>query len=79
MENARIKNVSLYDESKYLDLNATKFKYHHVPRSLDFTCNFDHVKEAVQQCKNFWVLILINTLITSVIQGGKEKKLIRML
>ena len=47
MESSRIKNVSLYDESKHIDLKATEFRHHHVPCYVDITCNIDHVKEAV--------------------------------
>ena len=48
-ENAIIKNVSLYNEIKDIDLIATEFKYDHVPCYQDFTRNIENIKESVQQ------------------------------
>ena len=49
LENARIKDPSLYNETKDLDLIATEFKYHDVPCYRDFSRSIDNIKESVQQ------------------------------
>ena len=49
LKNARIKDPSLYNETKDLDLIATEFKYHDVPCYRDLSRSIDNIKESVQQ------------------------------
>ena len=59
-ENAIIKNVSLYNEIKDIDLIATEFKYDNVPCYQDFTRNIENIKESVQQYgKEYFVKVEI--------------------
>ena len=46
-ENAGVKNTSLYNEIKDLDLIAPKLKYDHVSCYRDFNRNIDNIKESV--------------------------------
>ena len=68
-ENTRIKNASLCNEIKDLDLITTEFKYHHVPCFRDFTHNIDNIKESVQQYEKGNFVKFETFLMENIIKG----------
>ena len=68
-ENAKIKNETLYNKIKDLDLIATEFKYHRVPCYRDFTRSTNNSKDKVQQYQKGDFATVEKFITNNVIKG----------